>query len=45
MLEELPTPSHTFVATIDLKLADKLLADLQEQGFEIYTPAEYQFFS
>lgn len=34
----------TFVANIDLKLADKLLAGLKEQHFEITTPA-YTLFS
>lgn len=37
-MKEKPTTSSTFVATIDVKLADKLLAGLQDQGFEISTP-------
>lgn len=33
-----------FVATIDIKLADKMIADLKEQGFEISNPP-YTLFS
>jgi len=36
--------SSIFVQTIDLKLADKLLKDLKEQGFELSTP-QYTVFS
>lgn len=38
------TSPNTFVATIDLKLADKMTHDLHQQGFEITTPA-YTIFS
>lgn len=34
---------HSYVATLDLKQADKLLQDLKEQGFEISTPAHTRF--
>lgn len=34
----------TFVATVDLKIADKLLSDLKEQNFDISTPP-YTLFS
>jgi ribonuclease HIII len=37
-------PSSAFVAKIDLKFADKLLADLRQQGFDISTPP-YTVFS
>ena len=36
--------SNTFVAKIDVKLVDKLLIDLKQQGFEISKP-EYTLFS
>ncbi len=37
-------PSAPFVASVDVKIADKLVKDLQEQGFEISTP-DYTVFS
>lgn len=33
-----PSPTSSFVAAIHLSLADKLLQDLEQQGFEISTP-------
>ena len=36
-------PSSSFVATIDLSLADKLLHDLKEREFEISTPPHTRF--
>lgn len=39
-----PRTPTTFVSTVDLKLADKLLTDLKEQGFEITVP-QYTIFS
>jgi ribonuclease HIII len=38
-----PQQSNSFVTTIDLKLADKLLEDLKQQGFEITTPTYTRF--
>lgn len=38
------TNPSTFVTTVDVKIADKLLSDLKEQGFEITVPA-YTIFS
>lgn len=38
-----PTPNY-FVATVDVKIADKLLQDLKSQGFEISKPP-YTIFS
>lgn len=41
----MPAPS-SFVKTIDLKLADRMVADLQAQGFTLTTPApQYTLFS
>jgi len=39
-----PASQNIYVQTIDLKLADKLMADLKEQGFELTTP-QYTLFS
>lgn len=37
------TSSHSYVATLDLKWADKLLHDLQEREFEITNPPHTRF--
>ncbi|WP_068468087.1 ribonuclease HIII [Candidatus Protochlamydia phocaeensis] len=41
MADDSSTPS--FVATMDMNLADKLFQDLQQQGFTITTPAHTRF--
>lgn len=37
------SPPHSFVSTVDLKWADKLLRDLQQQEFVISTPPHTRF--
>lgn len=39
----MPEPSNNFVTNIDLKIADKLLSDLKEKGFEISHPPHTVF--